>query len=246
MEEPSIIVKNVSKSFKISNATGIKKLFRDKKTENTIKALDDISFTVPQGESLGIIGLNGSGKTTLLRIIAGLIKPDSGTVNIHGTLSPLLHLGTGFQEELDAKDNVIMNGLLLGFSKSQIEKKLEDIIGWAELERFSQMKLKHFSTGMRARLAFSIAIQVNPEILLLDEITSVGDRIFKEKSQKAFLSFRENKRTLLHATHVLGNLVEFTDRVLLLHNGKTIALDKPDKVIQKYKQLKPHHKNTSM
>jgi len=246
MEEPSIIVKNVSKNFKISNAKGIKKLFPDKKTENTIKALDDISFTVPQGESLGIIGLNGSGKTTLLRIIAGLIKPDSGTVKTHGTLSPLLHLGTGFQGELDAKDNVIMNGLLLGFSKSEIEKKLENIIGWAELERFSQMKLKHFSSGMRARLAFSIAIQVNSEILLLDEITSVGDRIFKEKSQKAFLSFRKNKRTLLHATHFLRNLEEFTDRVLLLHHGKMIALGKPDEVIQKYKQIKPEHKNSKL
>jgi len=246
MEEPSIILNNVTKNFKINKAKGIKKLYHDKKTENTIIALNNISFTVPQGESLGIIGLNGSGKSTLLRIIAGLIKPDSGTVKVHGTLSPLLHLGTGFQGELDAKDNVIMNGLLLGFSKSEMENKFENIIGWAELERFSQMKLKHFSSGMRARLGFSIAIQVNSEILLLDEITAVGDRIFREKSQKAFLSFRKNKRTLLHATHGLGNLAEFTDRILLLHNGKMIALGKPDEVIQKYKQLKPDHKNTRM
>jgi len=246
MEEPSIIVNNITKNFKISKAKGIKKLHRDKKTENTISAVDNISFTVARGESLGIIGLNGSGKSTLLRIIAGVIKPDSGTVKIHGTLSPLLHLGTGFQGELDAKDNVIMNGLFLGFSKSEMENKFENIIEWAELERFSRMKLKHFSSGMKARLGFSIAMQVNSEILLLDEITSVGDRIFREKSQKAFLSLRKNKRTLLQATHGLGNLAEFTDRVLLLHKGKMIALGKPDEVIEKYKQLKPDHKNTRM
>jgi len=244
--EPSIILKNISKNFKINKAKGIKKLYHVKKTENSIKALDNISFTVAQGEALGIIGLNGSGKSTLLRIIAGLIKPDSGTVKIHGSISPLLQLGAGFQGELDAKDNVIMNGLLLGFSKSEMENKFENIIGWAELERFSRMKLKHFSTGMRARLAFSIAIQANSEILLVDEITSVGDRIFKEKSKKAFLSFRENKKIVLHATHGLGNLAEFTDRVLLLHKGKMIALGKPDEVIQKYKQIKPEHKNTRL
>jgi len=237
LEEAAVIAKNVTKTFKINKAQGLKKLFQAKSDETSFKALDGISFTVPKGEALGIIGLNGSGKTTLLRVITGLIKPDSGSITTNGTISPLLQLGTGFHPELDARTNVLMNGLLLGLSKSQIENKIDSIIEWAELERFSSMKLKHFSSGMRARLAFSTAMQIDSDIMIIDEILAVGDRIFREKSYDAFLSFRKKKKTILQVTHNLNSLQEFTDRILLLHEGKMLMLGKPDEVIKRYKDL---------
>ncbi len=243
MEEPAIIAKNLTKTFKINQAKGLKKLFIDKQNENSFKALDGISFTVSKGEALGIIGLNGSGKTTLLRIISGLIKPDSGTITTNGNLSPLLQLGAGFHPELDARNNVLMNGLLIGLSKSEIENKIDSIIEWAELERFSRMKLLHFSTGMRTRLGFSIAMQIDSDILIIDEVLSVGDRIFREKSYDAFLSFRKNKKTIIHVTHNLQSLSEFADRILLLHKGKMLMIGKPDEVIKKYKELPKPNKN---
>jgi len=243
LEEPAIIAKNLTKTFKINKAKGLKKLFIDKQNENSFKALDGISFTVPKGEALGIIGLNGSGKTTLLRIISGLIKPDSGTITTNGNISPLLQLGAGFHPELDARNNVLMNGLLLGLSKSEIENKIDSIIEWAELERFSRMKLLHFSTGMRTRLGFSIAMQIDSDILIIDEVLSVGDRIFREKSYDAFLSFRKNKKTIIHVTHNLQSLSEFADRILLLHRGKMLMLGKPDEVIKKYNKLPKPNKN---
>ena len=159
MAEPAIIVDGITKTFKINKSRGLSQLFakRSKTELKTLVALDNISFTVQKGEILGIIGLNGSGKTTLLRILAGVYKPDNGTVQINGTLSPLMQIGTGFRSEFTAKDNIILNGMLLGFSKSFMEKKVDGIIQYAELEKFSNMRIKHYSSGMRSRLAFSIA-----------------------------------------------------------------------------------------
>jgi len=187
---------------------------------------------------LGIIGLNGSGKTTLLRIIAGVYKPTSGYVEVNGRLSPLLQLGTGFQGDLDARDNIIMNGMLLGISKSDITNKVENIIQYAELEKFVNMKLKHYSTGMKARLGFATAMQIDPDILLVDEVLAVGDKDFQKKSYETFLSFRKNKKTILHATHNLSKLSEFSDRVLLLDKGKIVIIGNPDEVIRKYSEAK--------
>ena len=201
-------------------------------------ALDDISFQVKKGEFLSIIGLNGSGKTTLLRIIAGVYQPNSGSVIISGRLSPLLQLGAGFQHDLNARDNIIMNGMLLGFSKSYIEAKVEKILNYAELEKFSNLPLKHFSSGMRARLAFSTAMQVDPEILLVDEILSVGDKDFRKKSYETFFSYKKNKKTIIHATHNLEKIPELSDRVLLIHKGKIVMLGEPELVIKKYHEVR--------
>ncbi len=148
-----------------------------------------------------------------------------------------MQLGVGFQGDLDAKDNVILNGILLGMEKTEMENKVESIIKWAGIEEFPDLKLKHFSSGMRVRLAFSIAIQVKSDILLLDEVLAVGDRIFREKSYEAILSFKKNNKTILHTTHNLKSIEEFTDRALLLHHGKMLMIGEPQEVIKKYQEI---------
>ena len=241
MDQIAVQVENISKTFTIQKPRGISGLLMKSNPNKyrTFLALDGVSFTVKKGEVLGIIGLNGSGKSTLLRIIAGVYKPTMGQVQVNGRLSPLLQLATGFEKELSAKENIIMNGLLLGVSKSFIQSKIEEIIQYAELEKFSEMKLKHYSSGMRARLGFSIAMHVNPEILLVDEIMSVGDKDFRKKSFETFLSLKKENKTILHATHNIEVLRDFTDKVLLLHKGKMIMLDEPNEVIKKYNSIKP-------
>lgn len=236
-----IDLKNVSKIFPLNKARGISGLINKRahpERFRKLKTLDGITFQVQKGEVLGIIGLNGSGKTTLLRIIAGVYKPSSGSVTVKGRLSPLLQVATGFQGELNARENIIMNGLLLGVSKSFIEERVEKIIQYAELEDFSEMKVKHFSSGMRARLGFSTAMQIDPDILLVDEIMSVGDKEFRKKSFETFVSMKNKKKTILHATHNIENLSEFSDRVLLLNKGKMVMIGKPDEVLSKYKEIK--------
>lgn len=240
MKDIVISVNKVSKIFKLDKPLIVSKIVNQSSNNQNkiLEALNEITFTVPKGEVLGIIGLNGSGKTTLLRVIAGVYKPTSGYVEVNGRLSPLLQLGTGFQGDLDARDNIIMNGMLLGISKSDITKKVENIIQYAELEKFVNMKLKHYSTGMKARLAFATAMQIDPDILLVDEVLAVGDKDFQKKSYETFLSFRKNKKTILHATHNLDKLSEFSDRVLLLDKGKIVIIGNPNEVIRKYHDVK--------
>jgi len=241
MTEPAIIVDGITKTFKINKPRGISQLFaRRPKTElNTLVALDNISFTVQKGEIMGIIGLNGSGKTTLLRVLAGVYKPNSGSVQINGRLSPLMQIGTGFQGDLVAKENIIMNGMLLGMPKSEIQQKVDSVLEYAELEKFSNMKLKYYSTGMRARLAFATSMQINPDILLMDEIQSVGDINFRKKSYETFLSLKNSNKTILHSTHNLDKLSEFSDRLLLINDGKIEMIGKPNDVINRYQEIKP-------
>lgn len=236
MADFAIRVQNISKSFSMSKKGIINKILKSR--NNSFQVLDDISFTVKRGEVLGIIGANGSGKTTLLRIISGVYRPDTGNVEIYGRLSPLMQIGAGFQQEFTARDNIIANGMLLGISKSDIEKKVSDIIQYAGLEKFINLRIKHYSSGMRARLAFATAMQINPDILLVDEILSVGDRNFKEKSYQTFTSFKKQNKSILFATHNLGNLPNFCDRVLLIDKGKIIMIGEPEEVIKTYKEIK--------
>jgi len=246
MSTDAIVVNKVTKTFNFKRPSKFLGSIRlDTKTnQKKILALDDISFSVSKGELLSIIGLNGSGKTTLLRIIAGIYEPDSGNVQIQGRIAPILHLGTGFQDELDAYDNIIMYGMLLGMSKSEIKEKIKAVLEFADLENFANMKLKHYSSGMRARLAFSTALQVKPDILLVDEILAVGDKLFKEKSFDAFTSFKKQGKTVLLSTHSLARVSELSDRVLLIHQGKLIKIGKPDEVLQKYKEMTKKPKKT--
>ncbi len=236
MNDIAIEAKNISKSFKIPQK-GLKRFRKFGSAKGILLALDNVSFQVPKGKMYGIMGLNGSGKTTLLRVLAGIYKPASGSVTINGKLSQILHAGIGFNDEFAARDNIIASGMLLGMEKSEIEQKIQKIIQFAELEKFENQKLKHYSTGMRARLACSTALEINPDILLMDEILSTGDIRFREKSFKAFLSFKESGKTILYTTHSIAMIKELAEKVILLHQGKIIMIGKPDDVITKYKEI---------
>jgi ABC-type polysaccharide/polyol phosphate transport system ATPase subunit len=199
--------------------------------------LDDVSFQIKAGEMFGIIGDNGSGKTTLLRILAGIYEPDSGVITIKGKLSPLLHMGTGFHKELVAEENIVISGMLMGIPKKEMKQKVEKIIKFAELEDFTYMKLKHYSAGMRARLAFSAAIETEPDILLVDEILSVGDIGFRKKSLERFLEFKKKGHTILYTTHSLNSVSRYCDRALLLDKGKIVMIGKASETVEKYREI---------
>jgi ABC-2 type transport system ATP-binding protein len=197
-------------------------------------ALADVSFQVEPGGFLGIIGPNGSGKSTLLKIIAGIYRQDAGTVRLKGLLSPFIELGVGFHPELTARDNIWINGTLLGLDRQQLRTRYQDIIGFAELERFVDQKLKNYSSGMQVRLAYAIAIQVDFDILLLDEVLAVGDESFQQKCLATFERFREEGKTIVLVTHNLDHVNRFADQALLLLDGRIRSLGAPDDVIADY------------
>jgi len=240
MNDISINVENITKTFKIYHEkrdnifeviTGI---FSRKKYYEELLVLNNISFQVKKGEMFGIIGKNGIGKTTLLRLIAGIFQPDSGKIDTNGTIVPFLGLGAGFNGEMTARDNVIFYGKLLGISKKEIKSKISDVIKFAELEKFEDTKLKNFSSGMYARLAFATAVQVNPDIILMDEILSVGDIGFQKKSHETFLEFKKQKKTIVLVTHDLNAIKENCDRAMFVNNGKIITIGEPQSVINEY------------
>lgn len=239
----AIVVKNLSKRFKI-NHTNEKSLFdyftsyisRSNSSEELV-VLDDVSFSVKKGEMLGIIGFNGSGKTTLLKILAKIYTPDKGSIYTDGKLIPFLEIGTGFNREFSARENIITYGMLLGFSKKEIKAKIEEIARFGEIEKFLDTKVKNFSAGMNARLAFSTAIQVNPDILLVDEILSVGDIVFQKKSFDAFINFKKQNKTIIFVSHSIEQMENLCDRVIWLHNGKIFDEGKPSDVINHYRNF---------
>ena len=242
-EDNAIEVANVSKSFRIyhertstlyDHLTGI----LDKKRHyEELKVLDNISFNVKKGEMIGIIGRNGEGKTTLLRLLTRIFKPDSGTIKINGSIVPFLELGSGFQPELTAVDNIVTYGILLGFTKKQIREKIPSILEYAELEKFADTKLKHFSSGMYTRLAFSTAVQVDPDILLVDEVLSVGDVPFQEKSFHTFLSFKKRGKTIVFVSHSLQQVTRLCDRAIFLDQGKIHSIGKPSEVVNDFYKI---------
>jgi ABC-type polysaccharide/polyol phosphate transport system ATPase subunit len=202
-------------------------------------ALDDVSFSVEPGEFFGIISPNGSGKSTLLKVLAGIYRQNEGEVHIEGLLSPFIELGVGFNAELSARDNIRINGALLGLSARDLSERYDEIVRFSELERFMDQKLKNFSSGMQVRLAYSIAIQVDFDILLLDEVLAVGDQSFQEKCFDTFHRFRAEKKTIVLVTHNLGVLEEYADRVLLLQSGRITAIGSPADVIARYRNETP-------
>jgi ABC-type polysaccharide/polyol phosphate transport system ATPase subunit/ABC-type polysaccharide/polyol phosphate export permease len=204
---------------------------------STLRALDRVSFEVGQGEFFGVVGPNGSGKSTLLKCIAGIYRSDSGSVRVAGLLSPFLEMGVGFDEELTARENIAVSGTLLGLSQTQIRERMEAIIAFADLEEFADLNLKNFSSGMRVRLAFSLAIQVNADILLLDEVLAVGDEAFKQKCYEEFQLFKEEGRTVLLVTHTMSTISRFCDRALLLDSGRVVSSGDPDRVAEDYQEL---------
>jgi len=239
LNQIAITVKNVTKNFKIIKRSVFQIVYNlhSNQHKDSLTALDNVSFQVEKGEILGIVGFNGGGKTTLLRVVSGIYSPDSGEVQVNGKLAPLLQIGTGFHNELNANENIMITGMLFGIPKEKIKEKINKIIEFAELEQFFNMKLKHYSSGMKARLGFSTALELDPDILLVDEVLSVGDAAFREKSLKAFLNFKEKGKTILISTHNLAILPKLCDRVLLLHNGKILSIGEPSEVIAKYREL---------
>ena len=200
------------------------------------QALGDVSFEIYEGEFFGIIGPNGSGKSTLLKILAGIYRADTGSVRINGALSPFIELGVGFNPELNARDNVRINATLLGLSKRELEERYDSIVAFAELERFMDQKLKNFSSGMQVRLAYSIAIQVSFDILLLDEVLAVGDGEFQEKCLVTFEEIRAAGKTIIFVSHDLAAVKYFSDRVLYLEQGRQVALGTAEDVIARYSE----------
>jgi ABC-type polysaccharide/polyol phosphate transport system ATPase subunit len=198
-------------------------------------ALAGVSFAVGAGEFFGVIGPNGSGKSTLLKILARIYRPTSGHVRVSGALSPFIELGVGFNPDLNARDNVWINGTLLGLTTKQLRQRFDDIIEFAELERFVDLKLKNYSSGMQLRLAYSIAIQVPFDILLLDEVLAVGDLAFQQKCFATFERMRDEGKTLVFVSHDLEAVAQYCDRTLLLENGVARAIGPTEEVIDLYR-----------
>ncbi len=198
-------------------------------------ALSDVSLDVKPGEMVGLIGANGSGKSTLLQVIAGIYSPDKGRVVVNGRLRALLELGTGFNAELSGRENSIVNGALMGFSRREIRERLDAIVAFAELERFIDMPLKTYSSGMQIRLAFAIAVHLDPEILILDEVLAVGDDHFYRKCLRRVYSVREAGASILLVSHDLNTIEQLCDRVCLLDRGRLVADGAPVEVLSKYR-----------
>ena len=199
-------------------------------------ALKNISFEVREGEVLGVVGYNGAGKSTLLKVIAGVLKPTEGTVEVHGKVAPLIELGAGFDPELTARENIYLNGTILGYKKKFIDEKFDDIVEFSELIEFLDVPVKNFSSGMYARLGFAIATITNPEILIVDEILSVGDFHFQVKCQNKIKEMISRGVTILFVSHSIDEIERMCDRVLWLEKGKMKMLGNVNEVTEKYKK----------
>ena len=238
----AISVKNLSKSFRLptEKAFGLKQAIfnrlRGIKGYKEQKVLNNLSFEIKKGEFVGIVGRNGSGKSTLLKTLAGIYYPQKGNIVIDGNLVPFIELGVGFNPELTGRENVYMNGALLGFSNTEMESMYNEIWEFAELKEFQDQKLKNYSSGMQVRLAFSIAIRARGDILLLDEVLAVGDAAFQQKCEEYFASLHGNQTVIL-VTHSMPNVRKFCDRAILLENGKLSLDDDPDTVAKAYEDL---------
>lgn len=221
-----IEVKDVSMHFRMANdrITSIKeymiRLLKRNLEYNEFVALDNVSFDVRKGEVLGLIGHNGAGKSTILKVISGILRPTSGNVKIYGNIVPMLELGSGFDMEMTGGENIFLNGAILGYDESFLKEKYDEIIAFAELGQFINMPLRNYSSGMTARLAFSIATVVEPEILIVDEVLSVGDAAFQQKSKRRMMELMSGGTTVIFVSHSLDQIRELCDRVVWLDHGK--------------------------
>ncbi len=211
-------------------------LFRSIRPEELVLALDDVSLKVEKGKTVGLIGENGSGKSTLLKVVSGIAKPSAGTVKVNGKVSALIELGAGFHPEITGRENVFINGIMLGLSKKEITDRFDEIVRFAELEDFIDAPVKTYSSGMYMRLGFSVAINVNPDVLLIDEVLAVGDASFVPKCLDRIDDFRRRKKTILFVSHDLATVEKICDRVAWLKNGKIKALGEPKRIIDLYLQ----------
>ena len=241
MESIAINVDNVSKIYRLYNKPSdrLKEAlgFSKKKLYQEHYALNNVSFVVRKGETVGIIGTNGSGKSTILKIITGVLNPTQGNVSIQGRISALLELGAGFNMEYTGIENIYLNGTMMGFSEEEINAKMDDILSFADIGDFVHQPVKTYSSGMFVRLAFAVAINIDPEILIVDEALSVGDVFFQVKCYHKFEEFKKMGKTILFVSHDLGSISKYCDRVILLNKGVKEAEGKPKEIVDLYKQL---------
>ncbi|MEZ5096633.1 MAG: ABC transporter ATP-binding protein [Nocardioides sp.] len=220
----SIIASHVSKNFTLRYHRTLKQMsvaaLRGRDISNTFPALDDVSFTIQQGESVGLMGLNGSGKSTLLKLINGVMRPDSGTMRTRGRIAGLIATGAGFHAQLTGRENLYLNAAILGMSEAETKRKFDDIVEFAELGRHLDGQVGHYSSGQTARLGFAIAIHVDSDIFLADEVLAVGDRPFKKKCLARMQEIRESGRTLVYVSHAAGSVRKMCDRVIVLEEGR--------------------------
>lgn len=238
-----ISVRNVTMKFNLGiEATSFKETFislfdrkrRISKEKNELLALNNVSFEISKGEVVGLIGSNGAGKSTLLKVVSGVMKPTKGSVRVEGVISPMIELGAGFDPELTARENIYLNGAILGYSKSFLDEKFQQIVDFSEIGEFLDVPVKNFSSGMTAKLAFSIATVVDPEILIVDEILSVGDIKFQEKSKRKMMEMINGGTTVLYVSHSLESIKDLCTKVIWLDHGKIVKIGDPKKICEEY------------
>lgn len=242
MEDIAIKIENLYKDFKLPHErkNSLKEQilhFGRKSTIDTLHALKGIDVEIRKGEFFGIVGRNGSGKSTLLKIIGGIYQPTKGKVTINGTLTPFIELGIGFNPELTGRENIYLNGAILGLTRKQIEERYDHIVAFSELEKFMDQKLKNYSSGMQVRLAFSIAIQAHSDILLIDEVLAVGDASFQRKCFEVFRDIKKSGKTVIFVTHDMGSVQRFCDRGMVIDNGKVKIIGDAVQVADAYNEI---------
>ena len=240
---PAIELTNVTKIYRrytgrqfstLKSALLQRSLMRDLQPSETFPALTDVSFTVPKGSTYGVIGRNGSGKSTALKLVAGITKPTGGVVRVDGRISALIELGAGFHPEISGRENVFINGIMLGLTKRQIQERFDEIVEFAELREFIDAPVKTYSSGMYMRLGFAVAIHVDPDVLLVDEVLAVGDEGFTHKCLDKFSEFRRRGKTILLVTHSLNLVERFCDEALWLDEGHAMVHGDPKRVVGAY------------
>lgn len=241
MNQPIIEVKGVTKVFQVPHerSSSLKQTVLNfkKRGYEEFKVLNDVSFSINKGEFFGILGRNGSGKSTLLKLLAGIYEPSKGSISVNGDLTPFIELGVGFNPELTGRENIFLNGAILGLSTKEIQEKYDDIVAFAELERFMDQKLKNYSSGMQVRLAFAIAIQAHNEILLIDEVLAVGDANFQKKCLAFFHELKKSDKTVVFISHDMGLVEKFCDRAFILEEGKISLSGKTSDVVLEYNRV---------
>jgi ABC-2 type transport system ATP-binding protein len=241
--ENVIELKNVGMCFNLSKekVDSLKeyfiKLVRHELHYNEFWALKDISFSVKKGQRLGILGLNGAGKSTLLKVISGVFKPTEGSLCVKGVIAPMIELGAGFDMQYTGAENIFLYGAVLGYPRKLMEEKFDEIVAFSELKDFIDVPLKNYSSGMKVRLGFAIATIVSPDVLILDEVLSVGDAKFKKKSEKKILSMIEGGTTVLFVSHNADQIRRICDTAIILEHGRLIADGPVDSVLEKYEEM---------
>src|SRR6478735_6108363 len=239
---PAIQVEDLRKSFRIpkNRVDSLKERVVHpfaKREYLELRALDGVSFEIRQGEFFGIVGRNGSGKSTLLKLLASIYRAEAGTIRIAGRLAPFIELGVGFNPELSARENVVLNGVMMGLSPQEARSRLDAVVAFAELDEFVDLKLKNYSSGMLVRLAFSLLLEVDADVLLIDEVLAVGDAAFQQKCADAFREMKAAGKTIVLVTHAMATVEEYCHRAMLISDGRIAHLGAPDEVGRRYLRL---------